>query len=70
MQYVGKRYVDIENTGQLDAFLNVRMQGSYAASSTLDVVFNADNLINSTIILWNGYRQRGIFVSGGVSWRF
>jgi hypothetical protein len=69
MQYVGKRYVDIENTGQLDAFLNVRMQGSYAASSTLDVVFNADNLINSTIILWNGYRQRGIFVSGGVSWR-
>lgn len=70
MQYVGKRFVDLENTSQLDAFLNIRVQASYAASSTLDVVCSADNLINSTIILWNGYRQRGIFVSGGVSWRF
>lgn len=70
MQYVGKRFVDPENTIQLDAFLNVRFQATYAASSTLDVVCSADNLINSTIIIWNGYRQRGIFVSGGVSWRF
>lgn len=70
MQYVGKRFVDIGNTSQLDAFLNVQVQALYAISSTFDLVLNADNLTNSTIILWNGYRERGIFVSGGVSMRF
>lgn len=70
MQYVGRRYVDLENSRQLDAFLNVQIRASYALSKTLDIQVLADNLINSTIIVWNGYRERGIFVSGGVSMRF
>lgn len=70
MQYVGRRYVDLENSRQLDAFLNVQIRAAYALSKTLDLQVTADNLINSTIIVWNGYRERGIFVSGGVSMRF
>lgn len=70
LQYVGRRYVELDNAMQLDAFLNLQFRASYALSRTLDLQVVADNLINSTIIIWNGYRERGIFVSGGVSMRF
>lgn len=69
MQYVGRRYVDLDNSRQVDAFLNVQLRTSYAVSKALDLQITADNLINSTIMVWNGYRERGIFVSGGVSMR-
>jgi len=68
-QYVGKRYADVANSLQIDAYLNLQFTAKYAIRGGLDVVFTADNLINSTIILWNGYRERSIFVAGGVSWR-
>lgn len=69
MQYVGRRWADVSNSLELDAYLNLHAQIRYAVGRGMDVVVNADNLVNSTIILWNGYRERGIFVSAGVSWR-
>jgi hypothetical protein len=69
MQYVGRRYMDLDNSRQVDAFLNVQLRTSYAVSKALDLQITAENLINSTIMVWNGYRERGIFVSGGVSMR-
>jgi hypothetical protein len=69
LQYVGRRWTDASNSLELDGFLNLYAQLRYAVGRGMDVVVNADNLVNSTIILWNGYRERGIFVSAGVSWR-
>lgn len=69
LQYVGRRWADLGNSREIDAFLDLHARLSYALGHGMDLVVTADNLVNSTIILWNGYRERGIFVSAGVSWR-
>lgn len=69
MQYVGKRQVRLSTNGELDAYLNVSFSAKYSLGSGLSLTLDADNLINSSIMLWNGYRERGIFVSGGITWR-
>lgn len=69
IQYVGKRRISMYTNEELDAYLNVAIALDYGLGSGLHLTLKADNLINSSIILWNGYRERGIFVSGGITWR-
>lgn len=69
VQYVGKRWADILGLVQIDSYTNIGANLAYGLGRDIEIVASVDNLINSTIILWNGYRERGIFVSGGVSWR-
>lgn len=68
--FQGERYSDLANTNILDAFLDLRVRVLYRIGTAMDAFVRAENLVGSTMILWEGYRERGVFVSAGISWRF
>ena len=70
LQYTGARYADLAQNVELDGYLNARVAASYALSGRLSVFARIENLTGSKIYIWEGYRERGIFGSAGVTWQF
>lgn len=68
--YVGERFADLANSVSLTGYVDVRVRVDYDLTPTVAMQLRAHNLLASEIVLWNGYRERGVFVSGGVTWRF
>ena len=68
--YVGDRFADIENNISLSGYLDLRAKAAYAVSNALSIELQAQNLLGSTIVIWNGYRERDIFITGGILWKF
>jgi outer membrane cobalamin receptor len=54
----------------LSGYVDLRARISYAITPKLDVALRAENILSSTIVLWDGYRERGFFASAGFTWRF
>lgn len=70
VQYVGQRNADIANTVKLDAYIDVGIDGTYQASDDIHIFVVLRNLFGSRIFVWEGYKERGIFASAGLSWLF
>lgn len=68
--YLGQRWADLANTVALSGYADLRLNASYAISTSFDLHARAENLLGSTVILWEGYRERGIFVTVGCTWKF
>jgi hypothetical protein len=68
--YFGKRYADIENDIEIDAFININALVDVKISDTFSVFGKVENLLNSDVYVWKGYKERGLFVSGGIFWTF
>lgn len=68
--YVGDRYTDILNKDVLSGYLDLRLRAGYAVSKQVDIFLRGTNLLGSTMELWQGYRERGIFINGGITWKF
>ncbi len=68
--YVGDRFADLTNAVVLSGFIDLRLQASYSISQRLDITAQARNLLGSTMVIWDGYRERGIFITGGILWKF
>jgi hypothetical protein len=64
--YTSQRWADVGNTQVVDGFVDLRAALVYAASSAVDVELRGENLVDSSVFLWNGYRGRGIFVRLGI----
>lgn len=69
-QYVSSRYADLAKQQELSGFTTINVQGEYVLSQTARVYLRLDNLLNSTVFLWNGYKERGIFIAAGIKWQF
>lgn len=65
LDYVGDRYTDLDNKYTLDPYLNLKFGADYLLLDNLKLFANFENLINSDIYIWNGYKERGIFASLG-----
>lgn len=68
--YVGDRFVDKENTKKIGAFIDFNLGADYSFSKDLDVFLRIENLFNSDISYWNGYKERNVFVTAGIYWKF
>ncbi len=68
--YIGERYVDVTSDRLLDGYVDVRLAGRYTLNTAFDVFVRAENLVGSTMVIWDGYIERGVFVSAGLTWRF
>lgn len=68
--YVGERYIDLENNKLLDPYLNLKLGVDYFLIKNLKLFVNFDNLLNSDIYIWNSYKERGIFASIGARYNF
>lgn len=70
LTYISKRYSNIENNKILDGYLNINLNANYKFSNTFSIFAKIENLLNSDVRIWEGYKERGIFVSGGILWEF
>ncbi|GAB1371092.1 hypothetical protein MASR1M45_11540 [Candidatus Kapaibacterium sp.] len=70
LDYIGKRFADFQNTVELDSYINLRIEGNYKIYDGLRAFLRFENLLNSDIYVWEGYRERNVFVSFGVMWQF
>ncbi|NQW30505.1 MAG: hypothetical protein HQ472_08330 [Ignavibacteria bacterium] len=68
--YVGDRWSDVQNTNQLSGYIDVRFGIVYDINKNANLFLRAQNLVGSSIVLWNGYQERSTFISGGINWRF
>lgn len=68
--YLGNRFADIENDIEIDAFINLNAKVDYKISDTFNVFGKIENLLNSDVYVWEGYKERGLFISGGIFWTF
>ncbi len=68
--YIGDRYVDLANASSLSGYVDVRLRAEVDITSTLSAHVRAENVLGSTIVLWNGYFERSAFISGGITWKF
>jgi len=70
LDYIGERFADVQNTKSLDSYINLRAEGNYRIYDGLRLLMRMDNLLNSDIFVWEGYRERNVFVSFGIMWQF
>ena len=68
--YVGERFADLANDVVLSGFIDLRLGAAYEINKTLSITLQTQNLLGSTMVLWDGYQERGIFISGGILWKF
>jgi hypothetical protein len=68
--YVGQRYADLENKVELDSYINLKASAYLRLDNSIKIFFNFENLLNSDILIWQGYKEKGLFVVGGIMWQF
>lgn len=68
--YISGRYADIQNKKNIEGYLNINLNANYKFSDTFSIFAKIENLLNSDVRIWDGYKERGIFVSAGILWEF
>lgn len=68
--YTGARYADLNEGVELKGYVNLQLEGAYKVSDRLSVFARIENLTGSQIYRWQGYRERGVFGSAGLTWQF
>jgi len=61
LRYIGKRYADFANEIELEGYVDLKLNASYKILSNFKVELVLDNLLNSDIYIWQGYKERGLF---------
>ncbi len=68
--YIGNRYIDLQNSDELSGYFNLNASVDYNLSRKLKIFVNLENMANSDIYIWNGYKERSLFAKAGVLWKF
>ena len=69
VNYIADRFTDKENNKELAGFILLNLRAEYIFQSNLLFYIDLKNITNSEIIIWNGYKERGIFAGLGAMWR-
>jgi len=69
-QNVSVRYADTDKKQELSGFTTVNLKGEYSFTHSARVHLRIDNILNSTVFLWDGYKERGVFIAAGLTWQF
>lgn len=70
MVFYGERFADLANEIILGGYVDLRIGAEYSINNSVSINVKVDNLLGSTIFLWEGYRERGVFIKGGLTWKF
>lgn len=68
--YMGTRSTGNGTVPQLSGYTDISLRATYAFNSVLQAYIRVDNITNSTIFVWEGYKERGIFFAAGVLCNF
>jgi hypothetical protein len=70
IDYIGEREANDSNSVQIDAFINLTAGIIYKINDRFTARANLENLLASDIYIWEGYKERGLFLSVGLMWQF
>ncbi len=70
LTFVSPVFTGMDETSELDSYIDLNFSSDYSVSDKLKVFVRMENLINSDIMIWEGYRERGLFASIGILWQF
>ncbi len=65
-QYVGQRFTTLNRTMELDDYILVNFEAEKEYSKVIQLYFNVYNILNQDYQVWNGYRELGIHLVGGI----
>ena len=68
--YIGERYTGLSNNNKLPGFMNLKIRADYRFTNNFKIYANFENLLNNDIYIWNGYKERSLFLSAGLIWQF
>ncbi len=68
--YVGERITQKGSTSSIPSYIDIQFDASYTLFKGVQAVAKIQNLLNQDIFIWEMYRERGIFASGGIQWQF
>lgn len=68
--FMGERIVQKGNNTTIPSFFDLQLDASFTLFKGVQAVAKIQNLLNQDIFLWEMYRERGIFASGGIQWQF
>jgi outer membrane receptor protein involved in Fe transport len=65
--YIGSRYADVDNNIELPEYFDLQFMSDYRIQKNWTVFIKVNNILNQNIYIWNGCRERGLFISGGIN---
>lgn len=65
-QYIGKRFTTMERMAGLDDYIVLNFEAEKKYSKPIQLYFNIYNILNQKYEIWNGYRELGIHLVGGI----
>lgn len=68
--YIGMRYADRLNDRELDAYLDLTTNLDYSVNNKFNIYILLGNLLNTDIVVWENFRENGIYGRVGVLWQF
>lgn len=69
-EYVGKRFADIDNKISLSNYNNLGLSLDYLLNKNIIFKINVENLLNSNIVNWYGYKEWGFNFKVGLTYKF
>lgn len=67
-EYIGKRFMDFTATKRNAGYVVFGAKCEYGIAGNLRLSGEIQNLLNQKYYIWNGYRERPLFVSVGISY--
>ncbi len=70
INYVGSKFADIQNKVEIPAYFNLGLDVNYKYNEKLNIFVKFDNILNQEIYIWNRYKEKGLYISLGLTWQF
>lgn len=68
--YIGTRYADTDNKIVLSGYLDMNLNLDYKFNEKFSIFGKIQNMTNSSIYIWNGYRERDLYLALGLQYKF
>lgn len=70
LEYIGERFANIENSIKLSPYNILSIGFEYFYSPQFNISLDLQNLLNSNVIIWNGYKEREFNFKLGITYKF
>ena len=70
LEYVDSRTVTKDDSIELPSYIMANFKLNYKIQKDLEAFIRIDNLLNSSVYVWNRFRERGTFVALGARYLF
>lgn len=70
LNYISARKVDIVEDNDISSNIIVSLDADYRLNKSITLILQVNNLVNSDVIVWENYKERGIYAALKLLWQF